>query len=84
MRMTKRRDTTSHEECLRHFSESLRKEIKTSLRFWQSQNPTEAEVRQVSYSTVVKLLKDSADLTGVPLQDLGMEDYDVPKLRDAG
>ena len=81
--MTKRRDTTSHEECLRHFCASLRTEIKSDLSFWQANNPDAGERCRFAYSRVVGLLRDSAKATGVPLQDLGLEDYEVPKLRDA-
>lgn len=81
--MTKRRDTTIHENCLRHFCASLRKEIKSDLSFWQANNPDAGERCRNAYSNVVSLLIDSAKESGVPLQDLGLEDYDIPKLRDA-
>lgn len=77
--MTKRRDTTSHEECLRAFGATFRKEVKNDLKFWQSQKPEIADERRATYEHVLFLLKESAKETGVPLQDLGFEDYEVPK-----
>ena len=78
--MIKRRDTTSHEECLRVFGAAFRKEVKNDLKFWQSQNPEIADARRAAYEHVLFILKDAVGETGVPLQDLGFEDYEVPKL----
>jgi len=78
--MTTRRNATSHKECLLVFSTALKSHIKDSLQFWKSQNLEIARARQAAYEAVLFELTESANQTGVDLQDLGIEDYDVPKI----
>jgi hypothetical protein len=77
--MTKRRIET-HEECLRSFAQTLKREIKENLAAWEILNPEQAIGRQMAFSNVIFLLKREAEKHGVPLVDLGLVDYEVPKI----
>lgn len=79
--MTKRRLDT-HEECLRAFSAALRKEIKEELKFWQRQDPQLAHARRLAYCKAIRILKEKAAEFNIPLVDLGLADYDVPKITE--
>jgi len=75
--MTKRRNTTMHEECLRAFGVKFRKEVGSDLKFWKAQKSEVAETRRATYAHVLFLLKEAAAETGVPLQDIGVEDFET-------
>jgi hypothetical protein len=77
--MTKRRIET-HEECLRSFAQTLKREIKGNLAAWEAINREQAIGRQMAFSNVVFLLKREAEKHGIPLVDLGLVDYEVPKI----
>jgi hypothetical protein len=77
--MTKRR-IEAHEECLRSFAQTLRREIKENLAVWEVVNREQAIGRQMAFSNVIFLLKREAEKHGVPLVDLGLVDYEVPKI----
>ena len=77
--MTKRR-LDSHEECLRSFAQTLRREIKENLAAWEVMNREQAIGRQMAFSNVIFLLKREAEKHGVPLVDIGLVDYEVPKI----
>jgi len=38
--------------------------------------------RRMAYSTIVFLLKQEASKHGIPLADLGLVDYEVPRFED--
>ena len=78
--MTKRRHDT-HEECLHAFSLSLQKEIKENLRFWNHANPDAAEARAAAFALVISLLKKQLDEHSIPLVDMGLADYELPRLK---
>ncbi|WP_124451368.1 hypothetical protein [Paucibacter sp. KBW04] len=77
--MTKRR-IENHEECLRSFAQTLKREIKENLAVWEAMNREQAIGRRMAFSNVVFLLKREAEKHGVPLVDLGLVDYEVPKI----
>jgi len=76
--MTKRRVST-HEDCLRSFAHSLKREVKENLAAWKSLNPEQAIGRRMAFSNIVFLLKQEAEKHGIPLADLGLVDYEVPR-----
>ena len=77
--MTKRRLDT-HEECLRAFSLSLQREIKENLRFWNRENPDAADSRAAAFELVISTLKEQLDQHCIPLVDVGLADYEIPRL----
>lgn len=79
--MTKRRVDT-YEECLKAFARSLKDEIKTNLKAWKQMDAKAAEARQAAFANVIFLLKEKAKESGVPLVDLGLVDYEVPKIEE--
>lgn len=74
------RKLTTHEECLRLFGRRFKSTVCKNLAFWESQNRSLAETRAAAYSLVLAELKDAANESGTPLQDIGVEDFDVPKI----
>lgn len=76
--MTKRRITT-HEDCLKSFAHALRQEVKENLSVWRSLNHEQAIGRRMAFVNIVFLLKQEASKHGIPLADLGLADYEVPK-----
>lgn len=79
--MTKRRLDT-HEECLKSFARSLKDEIKANLKTWKQMDAKAAVARQAAFANVIFLLKEKADEFGVPLVDLGLADYEMPKIEE--
>ena len=79
--MRKRR-LYAHEECLKSFARSLKDEIKTNLTAWKQMDVKAAVARQAAFANVIFLLKEKADEFGVPLTDLGLTDYEVPKIEE--
>lgn len=79
--MTKRRIAT-HEECLKSFTHALKQEVKGNLACWQALNPEQARGRRMAFSNVIFLLKQEAEKHGIPLADLGLVDYEVPRFED--
>jgi len=79
--MTKRR-IDSHEECLKSFAHALKREVKDNLNAWNVLNKEQAMGRRMAYSTIVFLLKQEASKHGIPLADLGLVDYEVPRFED--
>ena len=77
--MTKRRLDT-HEECLRAFSLSLQREIKDNLRFWNRENPDAADSRAAAFELVISTLKEQLDRHSIPLVDVGLADYELPRV----
>ena len=80
--MVKRRIDT-HEECLREFSASFRKEVAENLRHWQRVDPAAARARYGAYVLVLRRFTESLESAGIPLVDVGLADYEVPKLPPA-
>lgn len=76
--MTKRRIAT-HEECLKSFAHALKREVKDNLAAWKALNPEQAIGRRMAFSNIVFLLKQEAEKYDIPLADLGLVDYEVPK-----
>lgn len=76
--MTKRRIAT-HEECLKSFAHALKQEVKVNLATWKALNHAQAVGRRMACSNIVFLLKQEAEKHGIPLADLGLVDYEVPK-----
>lgn len=79
--MTKRRIST-HEECLKSFAHSLKRQVNESLAVWKTLNPEQAIGRRMAFSNIVFLLKQEAEKHDIPLMDLGLVDYEVPQLED--
>ncbi|MFY0678500.1 MAG: hypothetical protein JXR18_14580 [Neptuniibacter sp.] len=77
--MSKRKLDT-HQECLAEFGIRFKKEIIANLDFWKSQDKDAAQNRAFAFELVLTELKNSAKSTGVPLQDIGIEDFNVPKI----
>lgn len=77
--MTKRHIGT-YEACLKAFSIELKNEIKENLKTWQTLNIEAATVRQQAYAHVVFHLKMKAQEFNIPLEDLGLAGYEVPKI----
>ena len=77
--MTIRRIQT-HEACLKSFAREFKREVKQNLRFWQRLDPKEAVGRRMAYANVLALLQREAEEHGIPLVDLGLADYEIPKL----
>ena len=80
--MTKRRIAT-HEECLKSFSHALKREVKENLAAWKVLNHEQAVGRRMAFANIVFLLKQEAEKHGIPLADLGLVDYEVPKLEES-
>jgi hypothetical protein len=78
--MTKRRLST-HEECLRAFSLSLQREIKENLKFWDRTNPDAADSRAEAFALVIATLKNQLDQHSIPLVDVGLADYELPRAK---
>jgi hypothetical protein len=76
--MTKRRIAT-HEECLKSFAHALKQEVKGNLAAWKALNHEQTVGRRMAFSNIVFLLKQEAEKHGIPLADLGLVDYEVPK-----
>lgn len=79
--MTKRRITT-HEECLKSFALTLKREVKNDLTAWKMLNREQAVARRMAYANMVFLLKQEAEAHGIPLIDLGLVDYEIPQIED--
>jgi len=79
--MTKRRVVT-HEECLRSFAHALTQEVKGNLASWKTLNPEQAIGRRLAFSNIVFLLKQESEKHGIPLANLGLIDYEVPKFEE--
>ncbi|WP_431475567.1 hypothetical protein [Massilia eburnea] len=77
--MTKRRIAT-HEDCLKSFAHALKQDVKENLVVWRSLNHEQAIGRRMAFANIVFLLKQEASKHGIPLADLGLEDYEVPKI----
>jgi hypothetical protein len=75
-----RRQPTNYELCLVSFSRELKREIKESLAAWRTIEPKLAQERRQAYESVVFLLRQQAAQHEVPLTDLGLVDYAVPKV----
>jgi len=78
--MVKRR-RLGHEECLREFGDSFKKQVLENLKYWEAQDKDEAAARSLAFELVLTELVDSANRTGVPLQDIGIEDFAVPVVK---
>ncbi|MBO9492377.1 hypothetical protein J7384_18590 [Endozoicomonas sp. G2_1] len=70
------------DDCLASFSKALKKEINNNLKFYKRIDKEKAKEYQVAYSNVIFILKQKAEEFCIPLSDLGIEDYDVPKIED--
>ena len=70
------------DECLASFSKALKKEIKSNLKIYKKLNVESAKSQEAAYSSVVFLLKEKAKEFDIPLSDLGLEDYEVPKIEE--
>jgi hypothetical protein len=79
--MTMRR-IQSHEECLRSFAAELKREVKSSLAAWRVLDPQQAAGRRAAYASVFFLLTREAERHGIPLADLGLVDYEVPRIAE--
>jgi len=74
-----KRRIQTHEQCLIEFTKELKAEVKLSLAAWAKIKPELAEARRAAYSNVFHTLKRKATEHGIPLSDLGLVDYEVPK-----
>jgi hypothetical protein len=77
--VTKRR-IEAHEECLKSFAQALKREIKENLTAWETMDREQAIGRRMAFSNVVFALKREAEKHGIPLVDLGLVDYEVPRI----
>jgi len=77
--MTKRK-INHQDECLASFSKALKKEIKNNLKVYKKLNVKVASAQAAAYSDVIFLLKEKAKEFDIPLSDLGLEDFEVPKI----
>jgi hypothetical protein len=77
--MTTRRIQT-HEECLKSFAAELKREVKSSVAAWRLLDSKQAAGRRSVYASVFFLLKQEAERHGISLADLGLVDYEVPRL----
>lgn len=80
--MTKRRNEQPHVEFMQSFTSELKRDVKESLQVWQTLNREQAVGRQAAYAHIVFLLKRTADAHGIALADLGLVDYEVPRIQD--
>jgi hypothetical protein len=74
------RKIQTHEDCLRSFSKAFKQEVKSNLNAWKTLDPEQAKGRQAAYANVLFMLKQQAELHGIPLSDLGLVDYEIPSL----
>jgi hypothetical protein len=70
----------THEDCLKSFSRAFKSEVQSNLIAWNALDPAQAKGRQAAYANVLFLLKQQAELHGIPLSDLGLVDYEIPSL----
>ena len=80
--MNQRRIDLPYDKFVHTFAHELKKDVKQSLQVWETLKPEQAMGRQAAYAHIVWLLKHTADTHGIPLADIGLVDYEVPKLRD--
>ena len=72
----------SHEDCLKRFIVNLQDEVRDDLSAWKATDPQQALVRRLAYEHVFAVLKRQAVQHNVPLGELGLAEYAVPRLDD--
>lgn len=76
--MTRRIQT--HEQCLKDFVSELKREIKGNVALWRNDPPKEVAMRLAVYAAVVFGLKRQLAAHGIPLADVGLVDYEIPRV----
>jgi hypothetical protein len=76
--MTRRIQT--HEQCLKDFVAELKREIKSNVGLWRNIEPREAAARRAVYCSVLFVLRRQLESHGIPLADVGLVDYEVPRV----
>ena len=75
--MTKRK-IVGHQECLRVFGSKFKITVRENISFWKNQEPEIARARSAAFSLILADLKEAAEECEIPLQDIGIEDFDIP------
>lgn len=75
-----KRRVATHEECLKAFAAELKKEVNANMATWKNLDPKQATGRSAAYANVLFLLKRQAEVHGIPIADLGLVDYEVPRV----
>lgn len=79
--MTKRK-IDAHEGCLRQFGKLFKSTVKENLSFWKKQDLDRAEARAAAFELVRADLIRAAESSGTPIQDIGIEDFNIPKVNE--
>ncbi len=69
-----------YRRVLSDFARVLKQETEDNIRFWLSKNEEAAKHRLAVFQIVHNRLVDSAKREYIPLQDLGMVDYEFPTI----
>lgn len=63
---------------MREFGARFKSTVRDKLAFWRGQNKNLAEARAAAYALVLSDLVAAAQEHDVPLQDIGIEDFEIP------
>ena len=77
--MTKRRND-AYEESLRDFSIQIKKHIKEDIKFWNTQDKSQAKIRAMAYSDCIFELRNALEKNGLSLGDVGLTGYEIPQI----